>query len=165
MAWSGDVHTRPGEHLMRGGVASTRVRKRRFDSGPPCSFHFPNQQDEGIGRPLSEAVSLSVYYTPTIPAVPRIGCWLDKANKPCIRLDILLVGCFQSHTEEVMKRIVGRQSRDDFFDDFEKESSRMVRRGLVGAAVLTIISAALTIGVVVGCVWGVIKVLQSTGVL
>jgi len=65
-----------------------------------------------------------------------------------------------------MKRILGRQLQDDgFFDDFDKQSSRMMRSTMGWGIVMFLISAVLTVGVVVGCVWGVVKVLQMTGVL
>ena len=54
---------------------------------------------------------------------------------------------------------------DDFFADFDKQSSRMMRSTMGWGIVLFLVSAVLSIGVVVGCVWGVVKVLQMSGVL
>jgi len=56
-------------------------------------------------------------------------------------------------------------SRDKFFDDFDKQSSRMMRGTMGWGIVMLLVSSVVTIGVVVGCVWGIVKVLQATGVL
>lgn len=58
-----------------------------------------------------------------------------------------------------------REEQEDFFKDFHKESRKTLSRFALGAGVMWMVGAAVTLAMLGAAVWVVILVLQWTGVI
>jgi len=94
VAWSAEVQCRPGERLVRGGVASAHARKRRFDSGPPCVFNERKIMNTGDFEEMLESIE-------------RVAGMLVKRSKS-IDAEFQNIKDELSEVEERLARIEGK---------------------------------------------------------